>query len=488
MSNGAQVLLQTMLNAGVDTCFSNPGTSEMHFVAALDDAPNMRAVLTLFEGVATGAADGYARMADKPAATLLHLGVGLGNALSNLHNARKARVPVLNIVGDHATSHIQYDSLLQSDIETLASNVSPWVRTSKSTADLSKDALEAIEVANKAPASVATLILPADVSWGEGGVAATPIPPSSLKPSSPGIIASVASVLTQKRRCAILLGGKALRAKALSVAASIANVTGAKLFAEAFPARMTCGAGLPNIERIDYNSNQLSEFDDLILVDAIDPLVGGTNNINCLELASLSQDSLSSLIKLSTELGHRLSLDINAAGDVESVNSETLEPLTGELNIEKACLAIAAMLPENAIISDESNIAPSALSTYLSKAPRYDLLSLTGDAKGQALPVSIGAAIASPNRSVFVLIDSQNAMHTIQALWTIAREKLNVQVVVFNSKAASQKTNTSKLDFVKLSRGMGVPASKVNSVESLISGLEKLAVGKVPNLVEVELL
>jgi len=483
MSNGAQVLLQTMLNAGVDTCFSNPGTSEMHFVAALDDAPNMRAVLTLFEGVATGAADGYARMADKPAATLLHLGVGLGNGLSNLHNARKARVPVLNIVGDHATYHIKYDALLQSDIETLASNVSPWVRTSKSTADLSKDALEAIEVASKAPASVATLILPADVSWGEGYVAATPIPPSAQKLSprstTDHTIADIAVVLKQDRSCAILLGGKALRAKALSIAASIASATGAKLFAEAFPARMTCGAGLPNVERIDYNSNQLSEFDDLILVEAVDPLVGGTNNISCLELASLSQDSLSSLTKLSTELG--------IAGDVESVNSETLEPPTGELNIEKACLAIAAMLPENAIISDESNIAPSALSTYLSKAPRYDLLSLTGDAKGQALPVSIGAAIASPNRPVFVLIDSQNAMHTIQALWTIAHEKMNVQVVVFNSKTASQKTNTSKLDFVKLSRGMGVPASKVNSVDSLISGLDKLVVSKAPNLVEVEL-
>jgi len=468
-----------MLNAGVDTCFTNPGTSEMHFVAALDDAPDMRAVLTLFEGVATGSADGYARMADKPAATLLHLGVGLGNGLANLHNARKARVPVLNIVGDHASSHIQYDSLLQSDIETLASNVSPWIRTSKSTAELSKDALEAIEVASTAPASVATLILPADVSWGEGALAATPTQKPSPISASDGTIADIAAVLKQKRRCAILLGGKALNAEAMSLAASIANATGATLFAEAFPARMAGGGGLPNIERINYDSNQLSEFDDLILVEAVNPLVGGTNNINCLALASLSQDSLSSLRKLSTELGIK--------GDVESVSSETLEPPTGELNIKKACLAIAAMLPENAVISDESNIAPSALSTYLSKAPRYDLLSLTGDAKGQALPVSIGAAIASPNRPVFVLIDSQNSMHTIQALWTIAREKLNVQIVVFNSKTASQKTNTRKLDFAKLSRGMGVSSSKVNSVDSLMSVLDKLAGGKAPNLVEVEL-
>ena len=142
--NGAQALMKTLADAGVEVCFSNPGTSEMHFVAALDHEPRMRAVLTLFEGVATGAADGYARMAGKPAATLLHLGCGLGNGLANLHNARKGRVPVVNIVGDHATHHVQYDAQLQSDIETVARNVSKWVRTSQSTAALCQDAVEAV--------------------------------------------------------------------------------------------------------------------------------------------------------------------------------------------------------------------------------------------------------------------------------------------------------------------------------------------------------
>src|SRR5689334_23403608 len=130
MPNGAQALIRTLVDCGVDVCFTNPGTSEMHFVAALDSVPEMRGVLALFEGVATGAADGYARMADRPAGTLLHLGPGLGNGLANLHNARKGHVPVVNIVGDHATYHKQYDAQLESDIETVARNVSGWVRTS----------------------------------------------------------------------------------------------------------------------------------------------------------------------------------------------------------------------------------------------------------------------------------------------------------------------------------------------------------------------
>ena len=177
-ANGAQALIRTLVDAGVDTCFTNPGTSEIHFVAALDSVPEMRAILTLFEGVATGAADGYARMADAPAATLLHLGPGLGNGVANLHNARRARVPLVNIVGDHATYHAQYDPPLQSDIETIARNVSTWVRTSRSAEELSRDGVEAIAAATGPPGQVATLIVPADVSWQDGAEPAPP--PTSL--------------------------------------------------------------------------------------------------------------------------------------------------------------------------------------------------------------------------------------------------------------------------------------------------------------------
>ena len=251
MTNGAQALMKTLVDAGVEVCFSNPGTSEMHFVAALDDEPKMRAVLALFEGVATGAADGYARMADKPAATLLHLGCGLGNGLANLHNARKGRVPVLNIVGDHAPYHVKYDAQLQSDIETVARNVSPgFVRTAKSTETLCQDAAEAIAAARTAPGQVATLILPADVSWGEGGVPSAPMAPPTPEPADDATVEAIAKAIRSGKKTALLMGGHSLREPSMLAAAKLAAHSGVTLLAETFPTRMERGAGLPYIERI----------------------------------------------------------------------------------------------------------------------------------------------------------------------------------------------------------------------------------------------
>ena len=273
--NGAQALMKTLVDAGVEVCFTNPGTSEMHFVAALDDEPRMRAVLTLFEGVATGAADGYARMSGKPAATLLHLGCGLGNGLANLHNARKGRTPILNIVGDHATSHAPYDAQLQSDIETVARNVSTWVRTSTSTPSLGADAVEALAASMGPPGQVATLILPADVSWSEGGLPAT-LPPVRPPAVSDAAVEAVADVLEGSGETAMLLGGRALREPSLIAAARIAAKCGAKLFAEVFPSRIQRGAGLPAVERLAYlaelASVQLNGYSELILVDAKAPV------------------------------------------------------------------------------------------------------------------------------------------------------------------------------------------------------------------------
>src|SRR3954467_11994102 len=231
MATGAQALLRTLVNAGVTTCFTNPGTSEMHFVAALDSVPEMRSVLALFEGVATGAADGYARMTERPGATLLHLGSGLGNGLANLHNARKGRTPIVNIVGDHATYHTKYDAQLQSDIETVARNVSSWVRTSASTEALASDAAEAIAAAVGPPGQVATLILPADVSWSDGAEPVTPPSPAAPPMAPAAVVEEVATVLRggDASRTAILLGGRTLREPGLVAAARIAGATGAKL-------------------------------------------------------------------------------------------------------------------------------------------------------------------------------------------------------------------------------------------------------------------
>ena len=224
--NGAQALIRTLVACGVDTCFTNPGTSEMHFVAALDAVPEMRGVLGLFEGVVTGASDGYARMAGRPAATLLHLGPGLGNGLANLHNARKGHVPVVNIVGDHATYHKQYDAQLESDIETVARNVSAWIRRSEATADVGRDAAETVAAAVGPPGGVATLILPADVSWSPGGAVAEPAGPArAAVPADANVVDAVAKALRSGEPVGLLLGGTALRAPGLVAASRLANAT-----------------------------------------------------------------------------------------------------------------------------------------------------------------------------------------------------------------------------------------------------------------------
>src|SRR5690625_4940874 len=363
MPNGAQALIKTLANAGIDVCFSNPGTSEMQFVAALDDEPRMRAILALFEGVATGAADGYARMAEKPAATLLHLGCGLGNGLANLHNARKGKTPVVNIVGDHATYHTQYDAQLQSDIETVARNVSPgFVRTSKSTAELCRDAVDAVNAASGPPGQVATLILPADVSWGDGGEPGAASPRSAPEVVDDAVAEAIADAIKSGKKYAILLGGRALREPSILAAARLAAHTGVASSAETVPARMVRGAGLPSVERIAYlaelASVQLSGIRNLILVDAKEPVSFFAypgeksylvpDNCKVHTLANAEQDARGSLEKLGRILG---------AGDATPALQAGKRPESpkGQLTADKVCKAVGNLLPENAIVVDEAN-------------------------------------------------------------------------------------------------------------------------------------
>ncbi|MDE2077223.1 MAG: acetolactate synthase large subunit [Burkholderiales bacterium] len=512
MPNGAQALMQTLVDAGVTVCFSNPGTSEMHFVAALDTAPEMRAVLTLFEGVATGAADGYARMAGKPAATLLHLGCGLGNGLANLHNARKGRVPIVNIVGDHATYHVPYDAQLQSDIETVARNVSSWVRTSSSTEALCRDAVEAIEASMGLPGQVATLILPADVSWSDGGV---PMPPPKLTPppaADDATIAAIAKVLQGEGKKAFLLGGRALRKPALMAVARVAEQTGAKLLAEVFPTRIERGAGLPHVERIAYlaelASVQLADVDHLILVDAKAPvsffaypgkksyLVPDGCQVH--ELSTMTQDAQASLDKLVKQLGVETTVPALQA----SIRPERPR---GKLTAEKVCKGIGHLLPENAIIVDEAQTSGVMLPRYTAGAPHHDVLTLTGGAIGQGLPTAVGAAIACPDRQVIALAGDGSAMYTIQALWTMAREKLNVVSIIFNNRSysilnvelqrvgaigAGEKAKSQLdlsnpgLDFVRMGESMGVPSVRATTTEDFMVALEHALRTPGPHLIE----
>ncbi len=512
MPNGAQALMRTLVDGGVTVCFSNPGTSEMHFVAAFDSAPEMRAVLCLFEGVATGAADGYARMAGRPAATLLHLGCGLGNGLANLHNARKGKVPVVNIVGDHATTHARHDAPLQSDIETVARNVSTWVRTSQSTAALCRDTAEAIVTSMGPPGQVATLILPADVSWGDGGVPAA-LPQLAPPPcSSDDTIAAIAGLLQAGGRNALLLGGRALREPALVAAARVAARTGAKLFAEVFPTRIERGAGLPPVERIAYlaelASVQLEGIDNFVLVDAKAPvsffaypgkksyLVPDTCTVH--ELASPQQDVVGSLEKLVSAVG------ASAIAPALQPPARPGRP-TGKFTADKVCKAVGHLLPDKAIIVDEAQTSGVMLPVMTAGAPRHDVITLTGGAIGQGLPSAVGAAIACPDRPVLALVGDGSAMYTIQALWTMAREKLNVVAVVLNNRAYAilnvelQRVGAAEagpkaksqldlqdpaLDFVQMSRSMGVPAVRATTTEEFVTALEAAFQTPGPHLID----
>ena len=511
--NGAQALMKTLVDAGIEVCFSNPGTSEMHFVAALDDEPKMRAVLALFEGVATGAADGYARMADKPAAVLLHLGVGLGNGLANLHNARKGKVPVVNIVGDHALYHMQYNAQLQSDIETVARNVSPnFVRTSQSTAELCNDTVDAIVAARGLPGQVATLILPADVSWGKGGKPAQLPPLPEHEIATDEQVNEAVEAIKKGKRVAMLLGGRALREPSLMSAAKIAAKHGVKLFHETFPTRLERGVGLPALEKVAYLAElvgvQLADIDHLILVDSKAPvsffaypgkksyLVPDKCKVHV--LSNEEQDAQGSLKKLAEAL------------DADSATPKLQEPNrpekpSGALTADLVCQSVGHHLPDNAIIVDESITSGLMLPTMTAGCPRHDYITLTGGGIGQGLPSAVGAAIACPDRPVIALIGDGTSMYTIQSLWTMAHEGLDVTIIIFNNasysvlnielervgaakigeKALSQlDLNGPVINFSQLAQSMGVHGTRASTAEEMNKALEYALSNKGPHLIE----
>lgn len=513
MATGARALLDTLVDAGVHVCFSNPGTSEMHFVAALDEVPGMRAVLTLFEGVATGAADGYARMAGRPAATLLHLGPGLGNGLANLHNARRAHVPVVNIIGDHATYHVPFDAQLQSDIETVARNVSPgWVRTSVSTADLPQDAAEAVAAAAGPPGQVATLIVPADLSWQQGATAARAVRRSPPPRAGGDVVTKIRDILRTGRKVALLLGGAASHGRGLRLAGQIAAGTGATLFAPVFPTRIERGAGLPAVERLAYlaemTSTQLRGFDHLVLVDTPRPVSffaypGKRSDLvpercEVHQLTANGEDVVESLAALVDSLGV-------GHWPIDAQRPERPAVPSGTLTAEAACAIAAAMLPERAVVVDESLTSGATFTAASAGAPPHDVLTLTGGAIGFGLPVAVGAAVACPDRPVIALQADGSAMYTIQSLWTMAREELDITVIIFNNRSygildvelqrvgagaagpaahAQLDLSSPPLDFVAIAAGMGVSATRAQTCRELAVQLSTALAEPGPHLIE----
>jgi acetolactate synthase-1/2/3 large subunit len=509
--NGAQALIRTLVDGGVNVCFANPGTSEMHFVAALDAVPSMRGVLSLFEGAVTGAADGYGRMAERPAATLLHLGPGMANGLANLHNARRAHTPIVNVIGDHARYHKGFDAPLESDIDALTGWLHGWSRTSKGPDEVGADAAAAIAAAMSPPGQIANLVLPADVSWSDGGVVAAPVLPTPPEPVGDSRVREIAEVLRSGEPVAMLLGPGTTRERGLLAASRIAEATGTKLFVETFPARFERGAGLPRVERLGYLSEQvqwqLTDIRHLVLVGAKSPvsffaypdkpseLVPDGCAVHV--LAVLGEDTAGALEDLADMV----------AADTKPVLQDAVRPglPTGDLTPQNWVEVIGALLPDGAIIADEANTSGLLLPAATAGAPPHDVLTLTGGAIGQGLPVAVGAAVACPDRPVVCLQADGSAMYTISALWTMAREGLDVTTVVLSNRsyailrmelqrvgaeAAGPKASDlldigrPDLDFVALARGMGVPASRASTAEELADQFGKALAEPGPHLIE----
>jgi acetolactate synthase-1/2/3 large subunit len=490
--NGAESLVQTLLDCGVDTCFANPGTSEMHFVAALDRIPGMRCVLGLFEGVVTGAADGYARVKGKPAATLLHCGPGLANGLANLHNAKRANTPVVNIVGDQATYHRPFDAPLTADTEGWARPISVWTRTATSAGSVGAAAAAAVQAACAAPGGVASLILPSDVCWDAGGQVATPLAPIPTARVAPDAVTQMARVLRSGQPTLLLLAGRALEQDALASAHRIAAATDARLLSTTSNASVARGRGRFAVERLPYFGDmaraKLAGIANVILVGTPVPATffaypGKSprpypDDAIVHVLARPEEDLADALARLADEL-HAPKLAVPATAPVNS------ELGSGAISSAAVAHSLNALLPENAIVVDESVSFGQAFYPGTINAAPHDWLQVTGGAIGDGLPLALGAAIAAPDRRVIALQADGSGMYTVQALWSMAREKLDVTVVVLANRKyailqhelASVGATTGKtamdmldignpdLDWVKLANGMGVTAARADNMD-----------------------
>ena len=511
--NGAQSLIKSLANCGVDMCFANPGTSEMHFVAALDSVPEMRAVLCLFEGVVTGAADGYGRVAGKPAATLLHLGPGLANGLANLHNARRANTPIVNVVGDHATYHLQYDALLTSDIVGFARPVSSWICESKSAQTVAGDAARAVQAARSAPGGVATLILPADTAWNEAER-----PSHMLHDIGPAKVGSdavddIARLLANGKKTAFLLRGNALHGAGLEAAGRVQARTGARLFCDTFAPHTELGAGRVPVERIPYFAEQIVAYlegiEQIILVGAKPPVSFfaypgkpswcAPEGCQFSHLAHPHEDGAGALAALADALGAPAQSPVRVPLQLPGMPN-------GPLNALSAAQIIAELTPENVIYAEEAATSGMPLLTMLGRARPHTHLPLTGGSIGQGLPLAVGAALAAPDRKVVCPHGDGGAAYTMQALWSMARENLDITVVIYanrsyailnielqrvgatgaGAKALSMlDLHNPEMNWVKIAEGLGVEASRATTCEEFAAQYGSAMKHRGPHLIEV---
>ena len=511
--NGASSMMHTLVNNDVTVCFCNPGTSEISFVGGLDATDKMRGVLCLFEGVATGAADGYGRMKDWPAATLLHLGPGLGNGVANLHNARRAQTPVVNIVGDHATWHLKHDAPLTSDIEAIAGAVSGWYHYSGSARDLPGDTARAVQASLQPPGQVATLVLPSDAAWDPGGPPAGRLEPAPQRSVPSERVTEIAKILAKGEEVVLLVGGRGFRAEGLRHAAAVGARTGVRVLGDRVNSRMERGAGRYDLVRIPYPVPQaialLKGTRHMVLAGATIPVgffgypdqpsLTAPPDCEYHVLAESDEDVIGALSMLAEE--------ISATPDPDQAGRYEPPPLpTGDISIEKVWAAVAHLMPEDTIVSDEAVTSGRSSQAQTAGARPHDWLNITGGSIGQGLPAALGAAIACPDRQVFAMESDGSAMYTLQGLWSMAREQCQVLTIMFNNGAyrilqgelerlaPDAKGHTSKamldltqpdIDWVSLSQGMGVEASRANSCEELVDQMRSALTNRGPRFIEV---
>jgi len=521
--NGAESLVHTLIDSGIEVCFSNPGTSEMHFVAALDKVAGMKCVLGLFEGVVTGAADGYYRMKDKPAATLLHLGPGLGNGVANLHNARKAMSGIVNIIGDHATYHVEFDAPLTADVEGIARPVSNWVKTSKSATEVASDGAEAVATANTYPGQVASLILPANTAWDTSNGPAprqTPPPPPRVPTSR---IEAIASTLKSNEPAAIIITGHSLRAQTLETASKIAEETGAHIYGQTSNARLERGAGRVPLKTVPYPVDAavelLKPYKHIITVSAKAPvaffaypekpsgLYPPASQLHT--LAHANEDCVAALDELADLLNAHKAAPLIQTGEVAAI------PSNSALTAKNIAATVAHLLPENAVVIDESITCAPPLFKETSKAAPHDWLQICGGSIGAGFPLATGAAVACPDRKVVALQADGSGMYTLQALWTQARENLDITTILLSNRAYAilkhelknvgaqaensagnkagsiahdmMELNRPDLDWRALAKGMGVEAGLATDVSSLAAEINRGLNSEGPYLIEAVL-
>ncbi len=512
--NGAESLIRTAVSAGVEVCFANPGTSEMPLVAALDSVAGMRPVLGLFEGVLSGAADGYGRMAEKPAMTLFHLGPGFGNGIANFHNARRARSPIVNLIGDQATWHRRYDAPLTSDIESLARPVSGWFRENRSAETLSHDVAEAIAAATTKPGCVATLTVPTDCQWDPVGDAASP----QLVPKAPTVtieaVEKACAAVTSEGTTMLIAGGYATRRRGLEAIGRIAAQVGCRLAVETFSTRLERGPGLPTLERVPYFPEAAEAFFEgvshVVLCGALDPVAffGYPSRISRLVPDTLPCTTLAKPTDNIEQALEDLAAALDAPASVGTPNRPAPQLPTGDLSLDAVGQAIAALQPEGAIVVDEGITSVGRYLPASVGCPDHSLLSLTGGAIGWGLPCATGAAIACPDRKVIALEGDGSGMYTVQSLWTQARENLDVVNLVFandiyrilqielhragvdnpgpNSLALTDLSEPA-IDWTSLSKSLGVPAARVETADQLVEELGKGIAEPGPCLIEVRM-